>query len=121
VTDNISQARRTAQRLAPEDLSGEAWGSPAALIADGKTLANRGRTLDFVGRRNGKILKGDRAFSVGSRQKLVGAEPELAGPHPGGEQRRGRDEGPVQVFLPGEPEVLTAQRRYDAQHKAIAA
>src|SRR5258707_1357600 len=61
-----------------------------------------GRKLDFVAQRDCKILKGNRAFSVGSCQKLVGPEPELAGPLARHKQRRRRDEGPVQVFLLGE-------------------
>src|SRR3954471_11069597 len=64
-----------------------------------KTASNMGRTLDFVGKRNGKILKRNPAFAVGGGQKLVGPEAELAGPLAGGEQRRGRQKRPVQLPL----------------------
>ena len=46
-----------------------------------------GRTLDFVGECNCEVLEGNPAFAVGSGQKLVGPEPELARPFALDEQR----------------------------------
>jgi hypothetical protein len=61
-----------------------------------------GRTLDFVAQHDAKILKGDPAFSVRCGQKLVDAEPELAGPRPRGKQRRRR-------YCRGKPGVATSR------------
>src|SRR5262249_53008476 len=76
-------------------------GAPGSLplIAHGKTGLRVGRPLDLVGECNCEILKGNPAFSVCGGQKLVGPEPELAGPLPGDEQRRRRQEGPFEVLL----------------------
>jgi hypothetical protein len=58
-----------------------------------------GRPFDLVGERNGEVGEADPALAVRICEKLVGTEPELAGPLPRNEQRRGRDEGPVQLAL----------------------
>ena len=58
-----------------------------------------GRALDLVGECNCEVLEGNRAFAVGSGQKLVGPEAELAGSLAGHKQGRGRQEGPVQFLL----------------------
>ena len=92
------------QGLAQAKLSGVPYGAgPAPLVADRETLADMGRTLDFVGQGDREILKGDPAFSVRGGQKLVGSEPELGRPLARDEQGRGRQEGPVQVLLLGKP------------------
>ena len=45
------------------------------------------------------VVKTDRAFTVGRGQELVGSQPELTGPLAIDEQRRRRQESPVQLFF----------------------
>jgi hypothetical protein len=78
-------------------------------IADGKTLADMGRTLDFVGHGDGVVLKGDPALAVGRGQELVGSEMELAGPLALDEQGGGRQEGPVRGSPPSSASYLAGK------------
>jgi len=68
-------------------------------VAKRETLAHMSRALDLVGHRNREILEGNPAFSVLGSQKLVGPEPELAGPLALDEEGRRGQEGPVQLLL----------------------
>ena len=67
-----------------------------------KRAADKRRAVDFVGECNCEVLVGNRAFTVGCRQKLVDSKAELAGPVASREQRRGRQKAPVQLLFGSE-------------------
>src|SRR6185312_13655637 len=90
------------QSLAQAGLSNLS-GSPATSITDRKALPWMRRPLDLVNECNCEIGEGNPAFSAFIGQEPVGPEAELAGPLALGERRRGRQEGPVQVFLEAKP------------------
>src|SRR4029077_21020469 len=91
------------QGLAQAKLSGSLRDRSGSSVADRESLADMGRALDFVGKGNREILKGNPAFSAPVGQKPVGSEAEISRPLARGEQGRGRQEGPVEVFLLGKP------------------
>ena len=69
-------------------------------IPDGKTLPGMLRLFEFVHRRDREILKRDFAVAFAVDQKLVLAEPELSGALAEIDQRRRRQEGPVEILFP---------------------
>jgi len=100
VTDNISLLVQLAR---PSPCTGrfilEGLGAAEGLVTDRETLPQMGRPLDLVGQRNGVIGEADPALAIRICEKLIGPEPELARALSLDEQRRRRDEGPVQVLF----------------------
>src|SRR5215469_10577953 len=78
------------QSLAQAGLSILSGGGSTPSIADREPGLGVRRALDLIGECNCEILEGNPAFAAGIGQKLVGAEPELAGPLTLDEQGRRR-------------------------------
>lgn len=81
---------------------------PGRSVADREALADVGRLLEFVDGGDRVILPGNVAPLVAG-QKLILAQPELAGALARSNRRRGREVGPIEVlFLPQEVEKFAA-------------